>query len=114
MCTPDRILYRWARVPNKQATLQVLQLVALLTRLQLQTLGSSAHVVPRLLQTIMQQEFWLTLTPPMNQCGDVGTANCVITPLIVGISASLIQALIPRKKVILRGVSLMQILHMRA
>ena len=62
----------------------------------------------------MQQEFLLTPTPPMNQCGDVGTADCVITPLIVGISASLIQAIILQKKVILRRVNLMQILLMRA
>jgi len=103
-------------MPNKQAALalQVLQLIAPLTRLQLQTLGSSAHVVPRLLQAIMRQEFWLTPTPPMNRFGDVGTEDCVITPHVVDISTSLIRAIILQKRVILRGVNLMQLLQMRA
>jgi len=52
--------YRSTDVLDKQAALQVLQLIAPLTRLQLQTQRSSAHVVPRLLQAIMWQEFWLT------------------------------------------------------
>ena len=50
----------------------------------------------------------------MNQCGDVGTADCVITPLIVDILASLIRAIILQKTVILQGVNLMQSLQMRA
>ncbi len=62
----------------------------------------------------MWQEFWLTPTPPMNQCEDVGTADCVITLLVVGNTASLILAIILQKRVILRGVDLMQILLMRA
>ena len=50
----------------------------------------------------------------MSQCGDVGKADCVITPHVVDISSNLTRVIILQKNVILRRVNQMQIFQMRA